>query len=91
MALNSKKEDSLDSVVSGLPLPPKTLAGFLLAVAAVLLVALISYRSLQANVASARNLAESIEANVVHGSDAPETAAHEIAFFFSATEICPRP
>jgi nucleoside-diphosphate kinase len=37
------------------------------------------------------DLAESIEANVVHGSDAPETAAHEIAFFFSATEICPRP
>jgi nucleoside-diphosphate kinase len=36
------------------------------------------------------DLALSIEANVVHGSDAPETAAREIAFFFSATEICPR-
>ena len=36
------------------------------------------------------DLARSIEANVVHGSDAPETAASEIAFFFSATEICPR-
>jgi nucleoside-diphosphate kinase len=36
------------------------------------------------------DLAQSIEANVVHGSDAPETAAREIAFFFSATEICPR-
>ena len=36
------------------------------------------------------DLAESIEANVVHGSDAPETAAREIAFFFSATEVCPR-
>jgi nucleoside-diphosphate kinase len=36
------------------------------------------------------DLAESIEANVVHGSDASETAAREIAFFFSATEICPR-
>lgn len=36
------------------------------------------------------DLAKSIEANVVHGSDAPETAAREIAFFFSATEICPR-
>jgi nucleoside-diphosphate kinase len=36
------------------------------------------------------DLAQSIEANVVHGSDAAETAAHEIAFFFSATEICPR-
>jgi nucleoside-diphosphate kinase len=37
------------------------------------------------------DLAESIEANVVHGSDASETAAREIAFFFSATAICPRP
>jgi len=36
------------------------------------------------------DLAESIEANVVHGSDAAETAAREIAFFFSGTEICPR-
>ncbi len=36
------------------------------------------------------DLAQSIEANVVHGSDAPDTAAREIAFFFSATEICPR-
>ncbi len=30
---------------------------------------------------------ESIEANSVHGSDAPETAATEIAFFFSEDEI----
>ncbi len=37
------------------------------------------------------DLAQSIEANVVHGSDAPEAAAREIAFFFSLTEICPRP
>jgi nucleoside-diphosphate kinase len=36
------------------------------------------------------DLAESIEANTVHGSDAAETAAIEIAFFFSGTEICPR-
>ena len=36
------------------------------------------------------DLAHSIEANVVHGSDSPATAASEIAFFFSATEICPR-
>jgi nucleoside-diphosphate kinase len=36
------------------------------------------------------DLARSIEANVVHGSDSPATAASEIAFFFSATEICPR-
>ncbi len=37
------------------------------------------------------DLAQSIEANVVHGSDASETAAREISFFFSGTEICPRP
>lgn len=34
--------------------------------------------------------AESIDANAVHGSDAPESAAREIAFFFSDDEICPR-
>lgn len=28
-----------------------------------------------------------VEANAVHGSDAPETAAEEIAFFFAADEI----
>jgi len=33
------------------------------------------------------DLAESIERNVVHGSDAPDTAAREIAFFFSGTEL----
>jgi nucleoside-diphosphate kinase len=32
-------------------------------------------------------LAESIEANSVHGSDSPENAATEIAFFFSGVEI----
>jgi nucleoside-diphosphate kinase len=31
--------------------------------------------------------AESIDANTVHGSDAPETAAEEIQFFFSDDEI----
>ena len=34
--------------------------------------------------------AESIEQNVVHGSDAPDTAAAEINFFFGGVEICPR-
>jgi len=33
---------------------------------------------------------ESIEANAVHGSDAAETAAAEIAFFFQPNEICAR-
>jgi nucleoside-diphosphate kinase len=36
------------------------------------------------------DLAESIERNVVHGSDAAEAAATEIAFFFRATELYPR-
>jgi nucleoside-diphosphate kinase len=36
------------------------------------------------------DLAKSIEANTVHGSDAADTAAREIAFFFSGTELCPR-
>jgi len=36
------------------------------------------------------DLAKSIEENVVHGSDSPENAAREIAYFFSDTEICPR-
>jgi nucleoside-diphosphate kinase len=34
-----------------------------------------------------KDFAESIEANSVHGSDGPETAAQEIAFFFSGLEI----
>ena len=36
------------------------------------------------------DLATSIEQNVVHGSDAPDTAAREIAYFFSTTELHPR-
>jgi len=34
-----------------------------------------------------KELAESIEANTVHGSDSDENAAIEIAYFFSQTEI----
>ncbi len=34
--------------------------------------------------------AASIEENVVHGSDASETAAAEIAFFFGDDGVCPR-
>ena len=33
------------------------------------------------------DFADSIDANAVHGSDAPETAAQEIAFFFKKEEI----
>jgi nucleoside-diphosphate kinase len=34
-----------------------------------------------------KDFAESIEANSVHGSDAPEAAAEEIKFFFTDSEI----
>ncbi len=36
------------------------------------------------------DFADSIDANAVHGSDAPETAAVEIAYFFPALDICSR-
>ena len=36
------------------------------------------------------DFASSIEANAVHGSDSPESAATEIAYFFSSLEIHPR-
>ena len=36
------------------------------------------------------DFAESIDANAVHGSDAPESATREIAYFFSADQICER-
>ncbi|MFA6037608.1 MAG: nucleoside-diphosphate kinase [Legionellales bacterium] len=36
------------------------------------------------------DFASSIDENAVHGSDAADTAAQEIAFFFAQKEICPR-
>jgi nucleoside-diphosphate kinase len=36
------------------------------------------------------DFAESIDANAVHGSDAPETAEQEINFFFGQQGLCPR-
>lgn len=36
------------------------------------------------------DFADSIDANAVHGSDASETAAQEIAFFFNKSDICSR-
>jgi nucleoside-diphosphate kinase len=36
------------------------------------------------------DLAHSIDENIVHGSDAAETAAREIAYFFREIEVCPR-
>ena len=37
-----------------------------------------------------KDFASSIDQNAVHGSDAPETAQTEIAFFFDESEICKR-
>lgn len=34
-----------------------------------------------------KDLGQDVEKNAVHGSDAPETAAREIGFFFSALEL----
>jgi len=36
------------------------------------------------------DFAESIDANAVHGSDSPESAAREIAYFFAASDLCDR-
>ena len=36
------------------------------------------------------DFAESVEANAVHGSDGPDTAREEIAFFFDDVDLCPR-
>lgn len=38
-----------------------------------------------------KDFAVSMQKNSVHGSDSPESAAREISYFFSETEICPRP
>jgi CheY-like chemotaxis protein/signal transduction histidine kinase/CHASE3 domain sensor protein len=52
---------SIGAVRSSMPLPPKTLIGFLLAVVAVVMIALLSYQSLQATTDTARNLTQSVE------------------------------
>jgi len=36
------------------------------------------------------DFADSIDANAVHGSDSPASAEREIAYFFAASELCPR-
>ena len=36
------------------------------------------------------DFATSIDANAVHGSDSPESAAREISYFFANDELCPR-
>jgi nucleoside-diphosphate kinase len=37
-----------------------------------------------------KDFAESIEANAIHGSDAPETARFEIGYFFAGLELTAR-
>ena len=36
------------------------------------------------------DFAKTVDENAVHGSDGPDTAKVEIAFFFAGTDICPR-
>ena len=36
------------------------------------------------------DFATTVDENAVHGSDGPDTAQAEIAFFFAGTDICPR-
>lgn len=36
------------------------------------------------------DFATTIDANAVHGSDSPESASREIAYFFAANEVCER-
>lgn len=36
------------------------------------------------------DFAETIDANAVHGSDSPESAAREVSYFFNDAEICSR-
>jgi signal transduction histidine kinase/CheY-like chemotaxis protein/CHASE3 domain sensor protein len=61
MDSNNASKSSIGAVRSSLPLPPKTLIGFLLAVVAVAIIALLSYQSLQTTTATAANLTQSIE------------------------------
>jgi len=61
MDSNNLAKSSIGAVRSSLPLPPKTLIGFLLAVAAVAIIALLSDQSLQATTDSTANLTQTIE------------------------------
>ncbi|ODS22494.1 nucleoside-diphosphate kinase [Candidatus Endobugula sertula] len=36
------------------------------------------------------DFSQSIDANAVHGSDSTESAAREVEYFFTSSEICPR-
>jgi CheY-like chemotaxis protein/CHASE3 domain sensor protein len=58
---NSTTQSAIGTARSKLPLPPKTLAGFSLAVVAVVIVALLGYQSLQSTVSSSQSLAKTVE------------------------------
>ncbi len=61
MDSDNSSKSSTGAVRSRLPLPPKTLIGFLLAVLAVAIIALLSYQSLQTTTTTATNLTQTIE------------------------------
>jgi CheY-like chemotaxis protein/CHASE3 domain sensor protein len=58
---NSTPQTAIGTARSKLPLPPRTLAGFLLAVVAVAIVAVLSYQSLQSTVDTSQNLAKTVD------------------------------
>jgi signal transduction histidine kinase/DNA-binding response OmpR family regulator/CHASE3 domain sensor protein len=60
-SMDQTSDSSIGAFRSRVPLPPKTLIGFSLAVIAVVIIALLSYQSLQATTRAARNLTQSIE------------------------------
>jgi CheY-like chemotaxis protein/signal transduction histidine kinase/CHASE3 domain sensor protein len=55
------KNSSSGPVISRMPLPPKTLIGFLLAVVAVVIIALLSYQSLRTTTRASASLTQTIE------------------------------
>ncbi|HEY6620493.1 MAG TPA: response regulator [Steroidobacteraceae bacterium] len=61
MDSSNASQSSIGALRSSLPLPLKTLIGFLLAVVAVAIIALLSYQSLQMTTVTAANLTQSIE------------------------------
>jgi CheY-like chemotaxis protein/signal transduction histidine kinase/CHASE3 domain sensor protein len=58
---STPSKNSIGVQRSGLPLPPKTLIGFLLAVVAVVIIALLSYQTLQQTMSSGADLTQSVQ------------------------------
>jgi CheY-like chemotaxis protein/signal transduction histidine kinase/CHASE3 domain sensor protein len=61
MDYNNSSKSSIGAVRSSLPLPLRTAIGFLLAVGAVAIIAVLSYQSLRSTAVSAANLTQTIE------------------------------